>query len=173
MGCLLLIWSKIFFTLLKLRFCENVTNFLQYHHLRVVLYNASQIYGGDFAKLCGLLWIFKPSNNRVKYPSPNFIKSQVILDAPWECKNWSLKDFLLEFFCGSSYSIMLWDTCKSPKTCTYLGMHYLQQHMYSKKHASFFLCKVWVKKYRTKCSTYYIQCVSYFYTPPRFFWKSG
>ena len=30
---------------------------------------------------------------------------------------------------------------KAQKTCTYLGMHYLQQHMYSKKHASFFYVK--------------------------------
>ena len=36
--------------IVKLRFCENATNFLRNHHLRFEPCSASQIYGGDFAK---------------------------------------------------------------------------------------------------------------------------
>ena len=44
---------------LKLRFCEKDAKFLQNHHLRFVLCSNSQVYGGDFAKLCGLLRIYE------------------------------------------------------------------------------------------------------------------
>ena len=44
---------------IKLRFCEKDTKFLQNHHLRFVLCSKHQIYGGDFAKFCGLLRIYE------------------------------------------------------------------------------------------------------------------
>ena len=49
---------------LKLRFCEKETKFLQNHHLRFVLCSNGQIYGGDFAKFCGLLRIYELYQNR-------------------------------------------------------------------------------------------------------------
>ena len=41
--------------LFKLSFCDNATKF----NLRFVQCSASQIYGGDFTKLCGVLRIYK------------------------------------------------------------------------------------------------------------------
>ena len=45
--------------ILTLRFCERDTKFLRNHHLRFVLCSNGQIYGGDFAKFCGLLRIYE------------------------------------------------------------------------------------------------------------------
>ena len=50
-------WFKIYF--LKFIYFENVTNFFGNLHLTFVLCSASQKYGGDFAKLFGLLRIYK------------------------------------------------------------------------------------------------------------------
>ena len=44
---------------IKLRFCENATKCLRNHHLRFVPCSASQIYGGDFTKFCGLHRIYE------------------------------------------------------------------------------------------------------------------
>ena len=57
------LWMYFCTIALKLRFCEKGTKFLQNHHLRFVLYCNGQIYGGDFAKFCGLLRIYMNSNN--------------------------------------------------------------------------------------------------------------
>ena len=40
-------------------FSEKDIKILRNHHLRFVLYSNGQIYGGDFAKLCGLLRIYE------------------------------------------------------------------------------------------------------------------
>ena len=44
---------------LKFIHSEKDTKFLQNHHLRFVRCSNGQIYGGDFAKFCGLLRIYE------------------------------------------------------------------------------------------------------------------
>ena len=44
---------------LNLRFCEKGTRILRNHHLGFVPCSNRQIYGGDFAKFCGLLRIYE------------------------------------------------------------------------------------------------------------------
>ena len=61
--------SKIFYLItslilinnrfLKFIYSEKATIFLRNLHLRFVLFSNSQIYGGDFAKFCGLLRMYE------------------------------------------------------------------------------------------------------------------
>ena len=50
---------------LKFIYSEKATKFWRNLHRRFVLCSASQIYGGDFAKFCGLLRIYKLYNSNM------------------------------------------------------------------------------------------------------------